>query len=152
MSRAFAWLEPSYVPSPFKHFGTVEGDPAGEFWDDPNQIAVRYRRATSFAYLPITIAWTPRPNATLVGTDQRVGDPVKVHGLTARYHNGTWAPGPGPEQVDTPVGPLHWETSLEHSITLHTASGSFAVRAPRDSVRDSAELARIISSVAVPQR
>ncbi|SRR5216683_2013645 len=149
MARSYVWLEPGYIPAPFKRYGVVEGILAGEFWGSEDQVAVRYRRGNSFGLQALTVCWEPSMDRVLVGTDHHAGVPVKIKGSEARYHDGSWAPGPGPEQIRTPVGPLYWDRTREHSLTLRIGRGVFAVRCPRDGVPDPSELVRIMSSMAL---
>lgn len=149
MAKSHHSFEPKYVPAPFKRYGAADGAEAGEFWGSEQQVAVRYHRSNSFRVQKLTVCWDPAVDQVLVGTDQRPGMPVKIKGAEARYHDGSWAPGLGPEQVKGPLGVLHWDRTREHSLTLHTNRGTFAVRAPRDAVPDPAELVRIMSSMAL---
>jgi hypothetical protein len=146
MAKAFEWLEPGYVPKGFKRIGAVEGVDAGEFWGATDQIAVRYRRRSSQHPPYLTVCWTADSGQVLTGTDQRAGVPVDVKGNRGAYHDGAWAPGPGDEQVDTPVGPLHWDRQLVHSLTMRTDDGVFAVSGLRDEV-PVGELVKIMSTI-----
>ncbi len=136
----------------FRLFGEVQGVDAGEFWGSEEQVAIHYRRPGSpWGFVTeITACWDPNPARTLTGTNNGPAVPVNVNGRQATYHDGTWLPGSGPEQIDVVGGgKAHWGRELVHSLTMRTDRGVFAVRCPRDAVPGLSELVKIMASIDV---
>lgn len=147
MAVGYESLEPSYVPVAFKRYGSAKGASSGEFWDTEEQLVVRYRPGNgSDRSRTLTVCWAADQDRELMGTRGRRGVPVDVYGVEAVYHDGQWQPGPGPEQVDLATGPLHWDRR-EHSITMRTERGVFAVRGPQQDIPEPGELVQVLSSV-----
>jgi len=171
MGLQITWLEPQSLPAGFRFFGVVQGKTAGEYWLpadlpkvlakvresgprhadpcwDPDQVTVRYRfgRGTD-DFRQLSVSWTPNAGAVMIGTDHRRAREVVINHRVAQYHDGQWAPGAGADQVDTPVGALHWDKTREHAMTLRTGSGVFGVRCPRTLVPDVRGLVAILASV-----
>jgi hypothetical protein len=171
MDTKITWLAPKKLPTGLRFFNDVQGRYAGEYWLpanlpkilakmresgsehadpgwDPDQVAVRYRfgrGADDFTQL--SVSWTPNAGAVMIGTDHQRAREVMINHRTAQYHDGQWAPGPGADQLDTPVGALHWDRTREHAVTLRTGSAVFGVRCPRDLVPDVGDLVAILASV-----
>lgn len=144
-------ISPSYVPDEFTFRRRLEGSETGGFGDDPTQVGLIYTRGwdhTDSAYPLIVYAAQP-VETDLAATENRPGVPVDlgIPGVQAVYHDGLWAFGPGEAQVNLEGGvTIHWERSGAHSITIYSPDGTYAVRAPKDTVAFD-ELARVAKSL-----
>jgi hypothetical protein len=143
---------PEYVPEGYRSWTTVLGRDAGGFG------------VTSDGQYSMTFARGPMPDAKadtlliyrgpvgsgdLMGTQRHAGEPmdIGVADTSTVYHDGMWAPGPGPEERR--VGKqtvIHWERSIRHSLTVRTSSQVLGVRGPK-AVLDVDELAKIARSL-----
>lgn len=100
---------------------------------------------------PVEVAASPDPAAQLAGTEERPGVKVDldVPGVEAVYHDGQWAPGPGPGQISNGEVTLHWSTKGAHSITARVGGESVTVRAPKSVDLDGLlEIARSVPAIA----
>lgn len=166
MSGENAWLRPKYMPPGFKLFAEAKGIGAGEFGEvqgfyaggfhgsgSEEQVAIHYRRRASEWGSDIVVSWARDQHQTLVGTSNHAGVPANVSGMQATYHDGTWAPGPGTDQLDVRSHGMavraHWDRDSEHSLTMRTDRGIIGLRCPRTAVTHPAELIKIMASIDV---
>lgn len=144
-------IPPSYVPSGFEFRREIGGINAGGFGENPTQVGLLYARDwSSFGLENLLVAYAAEPGAgDLDATEHRSGQQVDVDigSAEAVYHDGLWAPGPGEAEVDLGEGVvIHWERSITHSITIYAPKGSYAIRAPMDTVPFD-ELVRVAKSL-----
>lgn len=150
MPEDFAWLKPRHMIDGFHPFAEVHGNKAGGFPGSEEQVAIHYRKRRSEWGVgsQVIVYWDPQPDRDLIGTTNHAGAPVTVNGKTALYHDGTWMPGPGLDQIDVLTdGKAHWGRDFVHSIIMRTPKGIFALRAPYAVVPSLDELIRIFSSI-----
>jgi hypothetical protein len=154
MSEAYAWLKPSHMIEGFRIVAEVHGTEAGAFWRgltaSEHQVAVHYRQRGAPAGVAslISVYWDPEPHQALVGTTDHAGQPVTVNGKHATYHDGTWMPGPGLDEIKVLTdGKAHWGRDFLHSLTMSTPKGVFAVRCPYALVPRLDQMVRIFSSI-----
>jgi hypothetical protein len=144
-------IPPSSVPEGFAFRRRLEGADAGGFEKEQAQVTLVYTRGwehADFAH-SLTVHATPATGSALAATEKHPGVPIGLGILSVRavYHDGLWAPGPGEAEVDVGDGlTIHWERSAAHSITVHAADGTYAVRGPKDTM-GMAELLRIAESL-----
>jgi hypothetical protein len=140
---------PSYLPPGFLHRLDVYGNDTAGFGFDSKQVARIFTRDLSLASWnrPLVITWVPRAGAVLAATENRAGTPVSLPNGDGVYHDGLWQLGVGPDQVDVPGGPIHWDRNDAHSITLAVSGGTVAIRASRVAGVEFEELRRTGGSV-----
>jgi hypothetical protein len=143
---------PNYVPAGYRSWTTVLGRDAGGFGvESDDQYSMTYARGPMPDDKPSTllIYRGPVDSGALMGTELHAGESmdIGVAGAASVYHDGMWAPGPGPEERR--VGKqtvIHWERSIRHSVTVRTSTGVVGVRGPK-AVLDVDELAKIARSL-----
>lgn len=138
------------IPDGYAYFGVAEGDSTIEFHDDPDQLIVRYKTGSGFAQAKmLSICYSPA-GAALTCVETKPPVRIKVGKLSALYFDGHWVPGPGSGQWDTIVGPVHWDTDSQHSLTVSLPSGaSLAIRSSPQYLPGSASLLGVARSVPV---
>lgn len=144
-------LKPSYLPPSAVFHGAVSGHTACEFGlHIEDQVAVRYYLGPQFAFSNfLTVCWTGDPTARLSGAEGHRAASTGKSPIPYSYFDGEWASGPGADEVNTGVGPIHWSRDYRHSITTPAGGGLLAVRVGPSHVADPMELARIAESVVV---
>jgi hypothetical protein len=138
----------------FRLAGEVHGREAGGFWRgltaSDKQVAIHYRKRQSQqgVHSNISIYWDPEPDSVLVGTTNHPGQLVTVNSKSATYHDGTWMPGPGLDEINVLTdGKAHWGRDFVHSITMSTPKGVFALRCPYSVVSRKDQMIRVFSSI-----
>ncbi len=126
---------PASLPVGYRFRARVVGPNTGSFPRHPNQVTWIFNRgcaADDFPY-PLMVSRVPEPNVTISAAENHLGEPVDLGrpGTAAVYHDGLWAPGPGPEQWTLGSVTLHWEASAVHSLTVHWSGGTFGIRGAR---------------------
>jgi mitochondrial fission protein ELM1 len=137
---------PSYVPQGFAlRYALPGGREAGFGWIAEQTVLVYTRgweREDFTTPLVVVVGRTGAP--ALVGTDEGFAQPVDVGvpGVEAVYFDGITVP-----RLDDArdFAGVAWRTGEVHSITARSASGTFAVRAPRTVSRD--ELVAVLVSL-----
>jgi len=124
------------LPLGYRLRSRFEGEDAGGFPGSADQLTLIYTRGMSSddAVYPLLVYVAARGGATeLVGTEGRPGSNVDVgvSGVTAVYHDGMWALGPGPDERRLGELTLHWDTGEAHSVTLNGGDRLLAVRGAR---------------------
>jgi hypothetical protein len=145
-------FRPAYVPSGFRLAGQVIGRASFGFGSTEQQTALFYRRGSDYqdALLPLTVHVAPvATDAVLGSTELRPGTIVELdlRGVTALYHDGIWAPGPGDDEQGLGGVVIHWDRSTVHSITVRTSQYMVGIRGPKYRGVDYSELARIARSL-----
>jgi hypothetical protein len=113
-----------------------------------DQIAVRYLIGSQYGFSNfLTVCWSADPAAELSGTENHKIAATGDQPIPYSYFDGEWAPGPGTDQFDLDIGPIHWSREFRHSITTLAGGGILAVRVGPSHVPDPAEMARIAESV-----
>ncbi len=144
---------PSYLPSGYLLAERVDG--AEGFGSGPNQVSLFYRRSlqSDDVHYPLVVYIAPSGSAELAATEGGPSQPLdlNVPAVTAVYHDGMWAPGGGDSEKN--IGGqtvIHWEgASGFHSITAHTATNTFGVRAPKNRGVGFDELVKVVRSLCV---
>jgi hypothetical protein len=136
-------VRPRYLPTGFAYRRRMDGTASSGFLDVADQVTLVHSRSTRIEDLrtPFTVHVADQPGIELSATEQRPGVSVDlgVPDAKAVYHDGWWtAPEPGSQ---API----WQVGSVHSITVHTATRTYAVRAGRDVPLD--ELVAAIRSV-----
>jgi len=141
-------LKPHRVPSGFKFFGIARGALAGEFNDDDGQVVARYRLGSEFELArTLSVCFSPA-GRSLNCVEGAKPTYLTIGGLDAQYFDGHWAPGPGPGQQDTVMGPVHWDTTTQHSLQVFVPEvGTVAVRVSPAYAPSHDELGRIAASL-----
>jgi hypothetical protein len=143
-------LKPTYIPTGYKYFGIAEGGPAGEFNDDDTQVVVRYRTGTDYSQANMLSICLSPACAELNCVENVQPEISTLNGLSVRYYNGQWAPGPGDGRRDTPVGPVHWDRFSQHSISISVpGAGTIGVRCSPTAVPAVDELKRVAASLPI---
>jgi hypothetical protein len=152
MTRSLlADARPRYVPTGYRYGFRVEGEAAAGFWGNADQVLLNYtfHKEPSF---PLTIfAAAAAGGDVLHGTEHRTGMPVDlgVPGVSAVYHDGLWATGPGRDQQVVGQFVLHWDDREWHSITIRARDRVFAVRGARSNGVTVDELTSVARSLAL---
>jgi hypothetical protein len=125
-----------HLPLGYRLRSRFEGEDAGGFPGSPDQLALIYTRGlgSDEAVYPLLVYVAARGGAKeLVGTEGRSGSSVDigVSGVTAVYHDGMWAPGPGPDERRLGELIIHWDTGDAHSITVSGGGRLLGVRGAR---------------------
>lgn len=139
-------LTPKFVPSRFSRARFHSGESVLAIGGAGDKTLVLLFQPSD-GRRPVEVSASSERGAAAVGTENHVGVPIasERRGVELVYHDGMWAPGPGPQQVQLGSTMIHWETSLCHSIAATTSTGTVSVRAARDV--DFETLLRITESV-----
>lgn len=152
MTTSIRDLRPGYVPSGFRLAGQVFGRASCGFGATDEQTVLFYRRGVTYqdAVLPLALHVAPVSAATELGaTERRPGTVIDldIDGVTAVYHDGIWAPGPGDDEQALGGVVFHWDRSTVHSITVRTLRHVVGIRGPMHCGVDLPELVRIARSL-----
>jgi hypothetical protein len=151
-SPALADARPSYVPPGYSLALELIGASAVGLGRSPDQRVLIYRQGAALDDAVHSLAIYVAPAGTaeaLGGTEHREGRPVELPGTSARavYHNGMWAPGPGPEQRESGPLVLHWNSAVAHSLTVFGTNLVFGIRGAKTRGVSFSELVRIAQSL-----
>ena len=132
-------VRPAYVPPGYRLVAELAGPRANGFPDaGEDQSALSYwptgREVPTF---PLMIHAATASRGVLFATEQQPGTPVSVgtEGWHALYHDGMWAPGPGPEEQRVGEYVIHWQRGRVHSLTVTRGEWAYGVRgAPSEGV------------------
>jgi hypothetical protein len=140
---------PAHVPYGYQYAFRVEGEAAAGFWGNADQVLLTYSFHKEPSYPLSVYAAAATGDPTLQGTEHRAGTPVDlgVPGVSAIYHDGLWAPGPGRDQHVVGQFVLHWDDQEWHSITIRTRDRVYAVRGARSNGVTFDELASVARSL-----
>ncbi|MDN4643403.1 hypothetical protein [Arthrobacter sp. PsM3] len=135
-------------PGGYSYFGIAEGQPRIEFHDDPGQVIVRYKVGTGYEQTKmLSVCYSPA-GAALAFVESKEPRRFALGRLQADYFDGHWVPGPGEGQWDTIVGPVHWDTSTQHSLLFKLPDGSaLAIRCSPSYIQGAAGLLDAASEV-----
>jgi hypothetical protein len=137
---------PTYVPEGYTfRYAVPGGREAGFGWIAEQTILVYTRGWARDDFLVPLVVVVGRAGAPeLVGTSAGFGEAVElgVAGVHAVYHDGINVPRVGEHRDHAGVT---WRSGDAHSITARSATGTFAVRAPRDVARE--ELVAVVASL-----
>jgi hypothetical protein len=135
MARSLlADARPAHVPRGYRYAFSIEGEAAAGFWGNADQVLLNYSFHREPSYPLAVFATVPAGGVDVLhGTEQRRGTPVDlgVPGVSATYHDGLWASGPGRDQQVVGQFVLHWDDREWHSITIRAGDRVFAVRGAR---------------------
>lgn len=151
MSSQVSVPTPSSIPPDYRFAERVNGGQC--FGRGPNQLSLFYRRSTQSDdyHYPIVVYIAPPASTELSATEGGPSQSVDLNlpGVTAVYHDGMWAPGPGANVQDLGGQTLiHWETlNGFHSITAYGPNNTFAVRGPKNRGVAFADLLNIAKSL-----
>jgi len=129
-----------------------EGEAAGGFRGaGPDQVAFLHSPTGKQAdpSYPLMVYLTPKRDQALEGTQDRIGTPVSVEklGKVATYHDGIWHVDGERVRLAGLAQARQWHTAEVHSVTIHSAAGTVAVRARRDvALHDLIRIARSLES------
>lgn len=148
---AMTEVRPSRLPSGYRFRRRIDGSAGAGFPRDAAQTAVVHLRGTDDVSVrtPLTVHIGLDPKLDLIGTHDRPGVAVDVGiaGASAAYHDGMW-------HVDADVADkigwehaFRWHVGDVHSVTVRTATRTYAVRGPRDVPLD--ELIEVVKSLPV---
>jgi hypothetical protein len=120
---------PRFLPLGFRHMLRVDGPAAAGFPDVPDQVTLAFARgrARHQTLFPISVHAADGLGLVLKATEKRQGTVINLGSDTsAIYHDGWWtapaADGAMPQ----------WDSSSIHSLTIHTPTRTYGIRAPRD--------------------
>lgn len=121
---------PRRLPSGFRYRHRLDGITAAGFAGLMDQVALVHTkgiRQHDLAY-PMTVHVVDDPAVELIATERRPGVSVDiaVADASAVYHDGWWTAPPDGESIPS------WGTGAMHSLTVHTAIRTYAVRAARE--------------------
>ena len=139
------------VPSGYSLRGSYsEGPIYGGFGNDRVQTAFFFARSELMGDMmyPLVVYAAPAGASNLRWTENRDGELLNIGGVTALYHDGIWAPGPGyGEQKMPDGGVIHWRRDTFHSLRIDTDERSLAVRGSRSHGVELRELVGLAGSV-----
>jgi len=142
-------LQPSYLPEGYQlrrdapeHRGRSSTS---------SQAALTYTRGWELDdwLHPLKISSPSSAEASHATTNRHAGDPINLGlpGITAIYHDGSWAPGPGEDARSVGETVIHWERGSVHSITMRGSNGVATVQGSRARGVTRDELVKIARSL-----
>ncbi|MET4783731.1 hypothetical protein [Glaciihabitans sp. UYNi722] len=149
MSAAADILKPSYLPSGATFHGTVSGASAGEFGRrTEDQIALRYFLGPQYGFSNfLTVCWCGDPTIPLAGTENHQVASTGNQPVPYSYFDGEWSPGPGTDQVDFDIGPIHWSREYRHSIAISVGGGTLGIRVGPSHIANPAEMGKVAEAI-----
>jgi hypothetical protein len=142
--------EPSYVPPGYTLRRRFDGADARGFGRTDDQCVLIYTSDWSDEawHHALAVYQGHGGSLQLANTRGHAGERVDL-GLAdvqAIYHDGVWAPGPGPQQRTLGQALIvHWDSALAHSVTVRARDLVVAVQGPKTSL-DRTVLARMAES------
>jgi hypothetical protein len=138
-------IQPRHLPAGFSLRNRIDGTAGPGFIGVTDQVTLIHARSSKVRDLRshITVHAANAVGLDLTATEKRPGLRVdlNVDDVQAVYHDGWWTPPlPGSSMPQ-------WSTSLVHSLTIHTPTRTYAVRAPREVPFD--ELVAVARSVII---
>lgn len=137
---------PAHVPAGYAFRYALPGGKEAGFGWIPEQTILVYTRGWDRAdfTMPLVVVVGRAGAPPLVGTEEAFAQPIDVgvDGVSAMYFDGITVPRLDDARDFTGVA---WRTGEVHSITARSATGTFAVRAPRTVPQD--ELVAVLLSL-----
>jgi hypothetical protein len=122
-------MAPRYLPDGYRLVEkSIDAAESGGFPGVTEQVTLVYTTSDGGRepHRSLQVYFTPVRGQELVATDQRRGQAVDIGGHPGRYHDG-FATLAGRKTDGSAL--VRW-TNIAHSVTVPTARGTFAVRAP----------------------
>jgi len=141
---------PAWIPRGYELRHRFEGEAAGGFHGaGQDQVAFLHSPTGTQAdpSYPLMVYVTPKQDLALDGTRGRVGTRISFEkiGKVATYHDGIWHVDGERVHLTCLAQARQWHTNEVHSLTIHSADGTVAIRARRDVALD--DLIRIARSL-----